>query len=143
MKRNADIGLFTASSSVNRKKALLPRPVNTGNTIPHLKRKNQCRMISAIYLSAPGSHRCRGRNRDRDRFRLCIVVGPHARSCPNPIFCPSIPIPIPTPTPISIPISISISISISMGKLQAPAPRQDRGGAHRIGAGAASPPHRL
>jgi hypothetical protein len=29
--------------------------------------------------SAPGFHRCRGRNRDRDRFRLCIVVGPHAR----------------------------------------------------------------
>jgi hypothetical protein len=36
--------------------------------------------------------------------RSLLAKAPHIRfSCPNPVFCPSIPIPIPTPTPIIIP----------------------------------------
>jgi hypothetical protein len=98
--------------------------------------------------SAPGSHRCRGRYRDRDRFRLILwLVLTHGQprypsfvsiatmrsskalrvafpapgfSCPNPIFCPSIPIPIPTPTPIIIPTVIGTRLSCieNMSKLQ-------------------------
>jgi hypothetical protein len=60
---------------------VVARPAPGGQCPPYNDRYRRTAFGGQLFgdPSAPGSHRCRGRNRDRDRFRLGIVVGPHVR----------------------------------------------------------------